>query len=340
MTQPLVTICVPTFRAETTLAESLESILAQSYSNVQVKIFDNASDDRTVEIARRFEARDARVSVLVNASNLGGEGNFTRCLQAAEGEYTGIFHSDDLYSPQMIERQVNVLEEHKELSAVATHAFTIDAEGGELGERFLPFEFRAEALSTVGFDRMVKLTFAYGNFITCPSVMARSQIYRDTIRVWDGARYKTSADLDVWLRLARLGPIGVITEPLMKYRVSQASFSVRETKRRLDPHDLFLVLDALKDDEYARSFLGAREYDGYEFLRFKDLALRSLNTLLARGYPPEYPRWNVSWPAVLRGGLRSPFHMKFLAAGLGIALARLVTPTPLRRALSAGKPRG
>lgn len=315
-----VTICVPTYNAEATLRETLESILAQSHRELKVKIFDNASTDRTVHIAREFALRDKRVQVFAHAENVGGEGNFTRCLQAAEGDYTAIFHADDLYRPTMVAEQVKFLNAFPDASAVAVHAATIDDKSRLTGERFLPPELQGRRQSELTFELLLRMSLKYGNFVTCPSVMARSSIYKDKIRTWNGGDFRSSADLDVWLRLSKEGHLGFLSAPLMRYRVAQSSFTVREVKARTREHDLFLVLRHYafgKGDQRDALAVTARDLDFLQFQEFKDVALRRWNIVKDSSVTTAMPlpRFHGSWLTLLRVVPASRYHMKFFAAG-------------------------
>ena len=99
---PLVCICVPCYNSEATIGATLESLVSQTYRNIKIVVVDNASTDRTCGIVGGFMARDERVELRANGENIGAEGNFTRCLQEASGEYTAIFHADDVYLPEYV----------------------------------------------------------------------------------------------------------------------------------------------------------------------------------------------------------------------------------------------
>ena len=307
--QKLVTICVPTFNSQSTLPETLESILNQSHRNLVIKIFDNASTDGTLGLAEKFALKDSRIQVFSNPTNIGAEGNFNRCLQAAEGDFTAIFHADDVYETSMIESQVEFLISHTECSAVAAQATVIDALGNSQGVRFLPPELRGSEETTHSFEDLFFLTLKYGNFITCPSVMAKSSVYRDVIKTWDGSNFGSSADLDVWLRLSKVGRFGLLTKPLMRYRVSEASFTVRETKRRFTEHDLLKVY---------RNYLGPHTFQDPEKLRylrfheFKDAAARRLNILQARRRDLVFPKFPGHVLSLFPLVFKSRYHFKFL----------------------------
>lgn len=91
-----------------TLKETLFSIVSQSYSRLEILVVDNASIDNTIEVASAVN--DPRIRIHKNTENIGAEGNFNRCIEVASGEYTAIYHADDLYSSEMVAKQVEFLE--------------------------------------------------------------------------------------------------------------------------------------------------------------------------------------------------------------------------------------
>jgi len=107
---PLVAVCIPAYNSEKTIPATLESVLGQTYKNIKVIVSDNASTDGTAEIVGRFAASDPRLAIFRHPRNIGGEANFNHCIQLGDGDYTAIFHADDVYSPTMIEEQVSSLE--------------------------------------------------------------------------------------------------------------------------------------------------------------------------------------------------------------------------------------
>ena len=128
---PLVCICVPTYNVESTVSETILSILAQTYTNIVIHISDNASTDNTLSIIEALN--DPRIIIHRNETNVGGEGNFTRCIQLATGKYTAIFHADDVYSQDMVAKQVAYLELNADIGGVFTAANTIDECGQNIG---------------------------------------------------------------------------------------------------------------------------------------------------------------------------------------------------------------
>ena len=152
---PLVTICIPAYNAESSIRATLDSLMAQSYPNIKIKVFDNCSTDNTVEILKEYSS----IEIELNQKNIGAEANFTRCIQEGEGKYTAIFHSDDIYSQEMVSEQVKILESNDKLVAVATHAKEIDGEGKVIRERFLPKELKNCTYTAINNALFVDLIF-------------------------------------------------------------------------------------------------------------------------------------------------------------------------------------
>lgn len=276
---PLVCICIPNYNNEKTISKTLDSLVLQTYKNIIIKIFDNASTDGSMKILREYETKYPYIQVLQNETNIGGEANFTKCIQNFEGEYGAVFHADDIYLPMMIKEQVMFLEKNKECSAVAVHANIIDENSHVIGTRYIPDIYTSHTSNIIGNQlELLKVILRYGNFITCPSVMARSSIYRNKIVRWNGNDFKTSADLDVWLRLASFGNFGFISKTLMQYRESIVSYSYKDMRSRIDENNMFLVLDYHK--KILKKQLSNHDLKRYSFLTFKDNINRTINQII------------------------------------------------------------
>lgn len=275
-----VCVCVPTYNAERTLAETLESILCQTYPHLKIIVVDNASTDSTLQIADAFALKDPRVRVSRNSENIGGEGNFTRCINLASGDYTAIFHSDDIYSHEMVARQVEFLDNNPGAGAVFTMAVNIDSNGKEGKVHSLPHELGAGLPGPYNFAAIFKAMLRNGNFIFCPGAMVRTSVYKEDVKVWDIGLYSTSSDADVWLRILKKHPVGIIDAPLLKYRVGQASFSYHASRLRTAPHDMLKVFREYLDG-YASDIAGDPELRDFRLLELKDTITRGFNLLVS-----------------------------------------------------------
>ena len=132
---PLVSICLPVFNGENYLAEALESILSQTYTNFEVIISDNASTDSTAAIVRRFAADDHRIRQHRNDENIGGANNQNLTIDLARGTYIRMAAHDDVMAPTLLAECVRVLENRPEVVLCYPTTIVIDGEGKELKRR-------------------------------------------------------------------------------------------------------------------------------------------------------------------------------------------------------------
>jgi glycosyltransferase involved in cell wall biosynthesis len=273
---PLVCICIPTYNAEKTIAGTIRSVLGQTYSNLTIQVVDNHSTDGTVAVVEGFA--DDRITLHRNPVNVGGEGNFNRCIALAKGKYTAIYHADDIYEPQMVATQVAYLEQQPQASAVFTEALLIDEFDQLIGEIRQPRD-----LAAVGplhhFPGMFKAILKHSNFLICPSVMALTSVYQDEIKSWRGELFGSSADLDVWLRMLQRGPIGILPQATMRYRISRSQWSANvrvDTGRSA----FFRVVDYYLTQPEVRNLLTADDLMNYQRLERRDQVMRAINALL------------------------------------------------------------
>lgn len=270
---PLVCICVPTFNAAATIRETLESIISQSYVNIVVHVSDNASTDDTIKIIESIE--DSRIIVHCQENNIGAEGNFTRCIQLATGKYTAIFHSDDIYEPSMVAKQVAFLESNSDVGAVFTEAITIDEKGVPFG--VIGSVPRASGgVTRIGFQELLKTMLLQHNFLVCPSVMVRTTLYKEEIREWGGGLFRSASDVDTWLRLARKQKIAILDDKLMRYRISNEQFS-HKNRNRTERTDFFLVMDYYLTKPEVHSFITKDDLRHYGWLERHERVARAFN---------------------------------------------------------------
>lgn len=273
---PLVCICIPTYNAASTVRETLASILGQTYPNLVVHVSDNASTDDTIKVVESMG--DPRVVIHRNETNIGGEGNFNRCIQMAEGKYTAIFHADDLYDPEMVAQQVAFLEAQPEVGAVFTEAALIDDSGKIFGEARLPKELSAND-HLYDFITLFKVVLHRWNFFICPSAMVRTDIYRDEIRKYRGDIFKSSADLDVWLRISQKHLVAIFPIALMRYRISKFQFSAG-IRNQTDRMDFFLVTDYYLAQQDVQKLLTDLDMMHYRWIERTDRVRRAVNLFM------------------------------------------------------------
>jgi len=275
-TGPLVCICIPTYNVERTLAHTLRSLLSQTYRRLLITIVDNASTDDTLAIARSFD--DPRVVVLAHDEHVTGENSFNRCIAYASGDYTAIYHADDVYGPEMVQQQVTFLNRHPNVGGVLSEAFTIDDSGKRLGRIRVPSSMKTED-NCYTFEQLFKAVLKHSNFMVCPSAMVRTDVYQQTIVTWRGNLFASSADLDIWFRIAWHHGLGILPMPLMNYRINprQVSAHVRRSSAR---SDFFVVMDYYLQQENVQSFMTSSDRAAYDDLERRNVIMRATNLFI------------------------------------------------------------
>lgn len=128
-TVPRVTIGLPIYNGQNYLAQTMDSILAQTYRDFEIIISDNASTDQTESICREYAARDARVHYYRNETNIGASANYNRVFELGQGAYFKWAAHDDLLAPTYLERCVEVLDRYPDVVLAYTQAKAIDDKG-------------------------------------------------------------------------------------------------------------------------------------------------------------------------------------------------------------------
>ena len=214
---PLVSVCIAAYNHEAYVAQAIESVLAQSYPNIEILVADDASPDGTAAIVREFAQRHpSRVRALLLGKNEGPSRISNRLFAMAQGELVAFLGSDDRMLPQRIERQVEHMRSNPGCVAVFSEIAVIDAQGRRVesdGERFFNqpiIHLRRQLLG--------------GNFLNAPSAMVRRS---DLIAVGGyDPLLRYVQDLELWGRLLGRGEIARIQECLTEYRVHGANLSI------------------------------------------------------------------------------------------------------------------
>ena len=109
---PLVSIIMPCYNAERYIAQSIESVLAQTYQNWELLITDDCSTDKSVEIISKYSKNDDRISVIVPDEHQGIARTRNMSISRARGRFVAFLDSDDIWYPEKLEKQVNYMLEN------------------------------------------------------------------------------------------------------------------------------------------------------------------------------------------------------------------------------------
>jgi glycosyltransferase involved in cell wall biosynthesis len=131
---PLVSIAICTYNGERFLAKQLDSILNQTYGNIEVVVVDDCSSDGTLNILEDAERKDSRVRFFINERNLGYNKNFEKAVKLCSGDYIAISDQDDIWLPYKIERLLSCI---KDKQMVYANSAFIDEDDNLMGSLIL-----------------------------------------------------------------------------------------------------------------------------------------------------------------------------------------------------------
>jgi glycosyltransferase involved in cell wall biosynthesis len=270
--RPLVTILVPAYNAEKHLREALESMLAQTYRNVEIILLDDASTDCTPEIAKEYAGRVEYVRIPRNLGIYGGNVNVG--IEQARGELIATYHADDVYEPTIVEQHVDYLTRHPEVGAVFGLDTFIDAAGREYGRLTLPPEVRGER--PLDYATVLNALLTYKNtFIVGPTSMVRASVHRH-VGGYRPERYRIASDLEMWVRIARHYKIAILESYVMKYRHFHGNATQQYFHLRTTPENVFMIVDDYLDDG-GRALATPRALVSYEAHRSEDRLMVAVN---------------------------------------------------------------
>jgi glycosyltransferase involved in cell wall biosynthesis len=203
---PKLTVLMPVYNGQRYLREAIESILGQTFSDFEFLIVDDGSRDGTSAILRSY--RDDRIRVIENGGNLGLIETLNKGLQMARGQYVARMDADDVSLPRRLERQLDYMEQHRDVCVVSSYYRHID-------EKHRVFETcRPE---TRDFLISFKMHVEGYNPICHPAAMFRTQPVRDAGGY--NSEFPHAEDGALWLRLDSLGAkFGVVPRILFLYR--------------------------------------------------------------------------------------------------------------------------
>lgn len=235
---PLVSIIVPVYNGEKHLRESLDSIVAQTYPNLEILVMDDASTDSTPEIIASY---GDRLKYYRQEQNKRQYQNVNEALQMVAGEYIAIYHADDVYEPKIVEREVKFFQKHPEVGAVFCHDIFINSEGYKYGQLMIPPEIRR--LETLDYPTIFNALLTHKNrFFPAPSSMVRTSVYKD-VGGYRAAEFDIASDLEMWLRIARKYRIGILPEYLFRYRHGHGNWTQRYLHLRTEEEKYFYIMD-------------------------------------------------------------------------------------------------
>jgi glycosyltransferase involved in cell wall biosynthesis len=238
---PLVSVHMPVFNTVKYIEAALDSVLCQTYENIEICIGDNASTDGTAEILKIYKEKyPEKIKLFFNKENVGFIKNCNMLLGLCSGEFISFHHADDIMFREKIEKQVNLMLDNPKISLCQHNLNIIDKNGKVVSNFFGHKKPRSGNLSS----------FIKNNISPPPtSMMARaSEIphngYRESFGEW--------GDVSLWPDiLEKGGDITYIYEMLGSYRIHESNISMSSDAEHLGR---FLSREAFYISKYPKYY--------------------------------------------------------------------------------------
>lgn len=220
MNSPVVTVFIPCYNAGRFIAETIDSILVQTYQDFEILIIDDGSTDNSSEILNKYAEKDERIRILKNKRNRGIGYTRNRGVREARGKYLAIMDADDVSVPARLEKEVQYLEKNQSVGAVSGCAHMINEQGRKLGRPHLAAYSAQE----------VRAQLFFRNVIVNSASMYRLDIVRNhNVKYKDD--YHGVEDYMFWCMLINYTDIEVLGECFVYYRIVDSGLTITNIRK-------------------------------------------------------------------------------------------------------------
>lgn len=204
MHKPLISVIIPTYKSRGGLCKSIDSVLAQSYTNLEVIVIDDnnpgTQERRSTELSMLQYANEDRVSYLKHEQNKNGAAARNTGIRASKGNYIAFLDDDDRWLPEKLQRELDYLESHIEYDAVYTYILSCGVQS-----RTVPYEGNA----------IIPLLLNRTRMFTSSLLMTRKSV--EAIGGFDES-FRRHQDYELLVKFFKAGfKIGCLREPLTEY---------------------------------------------------------------------------------------------------------------------------
>ena len=275
-----VSVILTSYNHEKYLQESIDSILAQTCQDFEVIIIDDCSSDTSWDIINKYD--DPRIRRVRNSTNTVWIIKEVIENIQVNGEYIAVHHSDDVWLPDKLEKQVEFLDYHAEYAGVFTSAEVID-ENGSVYANTEGFYYKLFETENKTRFEWLRYFFYEGNCLCHPSVLMRKEVYYD-VRPFINGMYQI-CDMMMWILICQKYDIFVLPEKLVKFRIlnkEKNTSGMRVDSQIRSSIELFLMLQFYQKirekEEFLKIFPEAQPYcDGEVFIPEYALAQLCIN---------------------------------------------------------------
>jgi glycosyltransferase involved in cell wall biosynthesis len=269
---PLVSVIVPTYQNGQYLCQAIESILRQTWKDLEIIVVDDGSTDNTSEVLKTYEGK---IKILTQP-NSGTAAARNAGIKVSQGKFIAFLDADDIWLEGKLEQQMPIFDKKPQVGLVFSDMYNFDGESKK-GRAFQLVKPKSGWVESDLFQ---------SDFVPMPTVIIRHECL-DTIGLFDETLHYCE-DYDLWLRICRSWELDFINEPLALYRLSQGQKS--KNRRRMVDDTIQIKRKAISENAILktlpRPILDKCFYNLY--LQQARLALTQNCNLDARKYMKDY----------------------------------------------------
>jgi glycosyltransferase involved in cell wall biosynthesis len=315
----IVSVCLPTYNGSEYLHEAINSVLAQTYQNIEIVIVDDNSTDNTVELVRDITKGIPSVRIYQNLVRQGLGGNWNRCLELATGDWIKFVFQDDLLSPNCIEKLLELATQTNNVLAVCDRVFVFEEKVSTLfQENFIQYvkvnSFANRFPDHVGVISAKDFAAHASNYplFNCIGEPTAVMFHRSTISQFGYFNVDLSQviDWEYWMRVAINKGLCFTEEKLATFRLHNKGTTA---KNRLGDGNIILgMIDELiiyHTQFYNTNYAALRKKNKHDFLAEYLLKMRrldnqcsSIQSLLVK-YPVNEKRIQIIKKYMIKGNM-------------------------------------
>jgi len=279
--EKLVSVIIPAYNHEKYIGDAINSVLNQTYKNIELIVEDDLSTNNTVKEIKKI--KDKRLKTIFSKKNKGPVRTMNHLLSMCKGDYIAILGSDDIWYPEKLEKQLKYFSK-KNIGAVFSMMDVIDENNNISSDD--------ELLNTKVFNKnnmsqaeRMRLLFEKGNHLCHPTSIITREAF-EKIGYFNLA-YKQLHDFDYWIRLVNEYDIYIVPEKLIGYRrfnnkknlsaINTNTVSIINEEYSILKNELTIIKDKLFKEGFRDLFVNSNSSSKDELLCEKMILLRNLD---------------------------------------------------------------
>lgn len=249
----VVSVLMPVYNASGYLAEAIESVVSQTFTDWEFIIVDDGSTDGSDTIIKKYAKEDKKIKYYRNEQNLGVIKTLNRGISLCSGKYIARMDADDICVSERLEMQYNFLEKNTGVALCGTYAMIINEEGRPTGK-----------IINLQSDEYLQISLLFTPSFVHPSIMVKAEVLKANLY---SDAYKHAEDYELWCRIARNHQVANIPCFLLKYRWHTQNVSVvnnftqEDTKRKIIRGELQRLALNPDKEELKLHTISYRQYD-------------------------------------------------------------------------------